>query len=319
MYNLKKDIIMAPKNIKEMSFSELNILTADLNKQMEEIRNRMEEAVSEIQNRKKEAINNWELHNAQLKEAAKAVAQDMRILLGMGIDPYSLTSDDIENLNKKVICKEKTLDETPSCISETELPANEITTTYKTFETEQKNKPDRIVNEGEKNTSNDKEEFAHAITYKREDNIKDNKEIRETSKEETSVSESEDDSNHPLLTPYYKLWNLKTINKDKPVIKETIDRKHNPYTGRKMVNKLLTPFHKLFTDKPIKLGLKIGNFKFKKNYPDPEETRIVSVDGYSPTLTYTHSDFWIWIGPKYDENGEIISKTPIGKEIKMAA
>ena len=67
---------------------------------------------------------------------------------------------------------------------------------------------------------------------------------------------------------------------------------------KRMVNKLLTPFYKLFTDKPIKKQLRLGNLKHRKNYPDPEEARIVSADGISPTLTYTHCDFYIWIPPR---------------------
>ena len=70
-------------NIKDMSFSELNSMIADFNKQMEEIRNRIEDAVSERQNRKDEAINNWKLHTAQ-------VLEDTKVLLDMGIDPHSL-------------------------------------------------------------------------------------------------------------------------------------------------------------------------------------------------------------------------------------
>ena len=115
-----------------------------------------------------------------------------------------------------------------------------------------------------------------------------------------------------LLKPFYRIWEELSDTKKKsskkgktksagtpkkhPARKDaTVD--DAPKTKR-MVNKLLTPFYKLFTDKPIKKQLRLGNLKYKKNYPYPEETRIVSADGISPTLTYTHSDFYIWIPPR---------------------
>lgn len=98
-----------------------------------------------------------------------------------------------------------------------------------------------------------------------------------------------------------------------------MDTSVNPYTGKDMTTRTLIPFYKLISDGPIGAGLKMGNRKFKKTYTDPEETRVVSADGYSPTLTYTHSDFWIMIGPQYDDNGEVISETSVGDEIKLVA
>ena len=115
-----------------------------------------------------------------------------------------------------------------------------------------------------------------------------------------------------LLKPFYRIWEELSDSKKKPTKKAKTKsagtpKKHPakkdttvddaPKTKR-MVNKLLTPFYKLFTDKPIKKQLRLGNLKYKKSYSDPESTRIVSADGISPTLTYTHSDFYIWIPPR---------------------
>ena len=100
-----------------------------------------------------------------------------------------------------------------------------------------------------------------------------------------------------LLKPFYRIWEELSDTKKKSSKKGKTKSAGTPKTKR-LGNKLLTPFYKLFTDKPIKKQLRLGNLKFKKNYPDPEETRIVSADGISPTLTYTHSDFYIWIPPR---------------------
>ena len=115
-----------------------------------------------------------------------------------------------------------------------------------------------------------------------------------------------------LLKPFYRIWEELSDTKKKPTKKVKTksvgtSKKHpakkdatGEYTpkNKRLVNKLLTPFYKLFTDKPIKKQLRLGNLKHRKNYPDPEEARIVSADGISPTLTYTHCDFYIWIPPR---------------------
>ena len=139
-----------------------------------------------------------------------------------------------------------------------------------------------------------------------------------TDEDSDSCAESEEPepctktSRTRLLKPFYRIWEELSDTKKKPTKKANTksagtSKKHpakKDITGedtsktKRLGNKLLTPFYKLFTDKPIKKQLRLGNLKFKKNYPDPEETRIVSADGISPTLTYTHSDFYIWIPPR---------------------
>ena len=263
--------------VKEMSFNELNT-------QIDELKKRIEELVSERETRKEEAINNWKRH-------MELVMEDTRILIEMGINPDTLTfasvTDEPEtntiievepekHKENKVfeeleVIEEFEVMETPE-ISETSL--GETETEVEMPSSEHTSEPSVIssVDEGEH--------------YKDEDK--------------------------PLLTPYYKIWKIKTI-KDKKFSRKkgTVDTNVNPYTGKRMVSKLYMPFYKLFTDQPIRTALKLGNRKHKKSYPDPEETRVVSADGYSPTLTYTHSDFWIWVGPKYNEHGEIVSDTPL--------
>ena len=100
-----------------------------------------------------------------------------------------------------------------------------------------------------------------------------------------------------LLKPFYRIWEELSDTKTKSTKKAKIKSAGTPKKKR-LGNKLLTPFYKLFTDKPIKKQLRLGNLKYKKSYSDPESTRIVSADGISPTLTATCSYFYIWIPPR---------------------
>ena len=129
--------------------------------------------------------------------------------------------------------------------------------------------------------------------------------------------EMDDDDEYPFLSPFYKLWKLKINRTDKPKKKEKTSTDYNPITGIGMVAHHMIPFYKLYKDGPVRALLKIGNKKYKTDYPDPEEGRVISADGYMQTLTFTHSDCNIWIGPKYDENGNRI--TPITPVIDKAA
>ena len=103
-----------------------------------------------------------------------------------------------------------------------------------------------------------------------------------------------------LLTPIFKLWESLSPRETNPVTKE--NKKET--SERKRMCKLLTPFYKLYTDAPIKKILKIGNKKHRDCYPDPDETRVSSVDGLCPTLTATHSDLFFWIGPGPEVRGD---------------
>ncbi|MCH5234812.1 MAG: hypothetical protein J1E16_05920 [Muribaculaceae bacterium] len=297
--------------IKDMSFSELNNMIAECNKQMEEIRNRMEEAVSERQNRKDEAINNWKLHTAQ-------VLEDTKILLEMGIDLHSLSPFTDYDLRDEEINQEETAIEIKDEVPETIV--HDITANDETFVMEDREDNIISVKESDGEKIKDKEVYPPLSAgddepEKETENIKED-DIKELTFD-TSVSDDEHDN--PLLTPFYKLFKLPVIKKEKTVRKETVDTCRNPFTSKGMTTRTLIPFYKLFSDGPIRAGLKMGNRKFKKTYPDPEETRVISADGYSPTLTYTHSDFWVWIGPEYDENGNMISETSAGDEIREVA
>lgn len=263
-------------NIKEMSVYELNSHIAEFNAMIAGLQLQIAEMVSEKETRKEEAINSWKLHQAQLKEASKAVEKDTRILLVMGIDPYSLPSTpEVEKIEKNLV------------VEESDVVSSE-------------------ENEEDETICADKNTNCETIVYDdSEDNIE-----PETINEEVSEN--------ILLTPFYKIWKLPVIKKEKPEKKETINTSINPYTGKKMTARKLVPFYKLYTDESIRAAVKLGNLKYKESYPDPEETRVVSTDGYSPTLTYTHSDFWIWVRPKYDDKGNIISPTSVDG-IKTAA
>ena len=263
--------------VKEMSFNELNT-------QIDELKKRIEELVSERETRKEEAVNNWKRH-------MELVMEDTRILIEMGINPDTLTFESVTD------------EPETNSIIEVEPKKNEENKVFEELE---------VIEEPEVAETPEVSETSLGETET---------DVEIPSSEPTcepSVVSSVDEREHykdedkPLLTPYYKIWGMKTINKEKPSrTKETVDTTVNPYTGKRMVSKLHMPFYKLFTARPIRTALKLGNRKYKKSYPDPEETRVVSADGYSPTLTYTHSDFYVWVGPKYNEHGEIVSDTPL--------
>ena len=148
------------------------------------------------------------------------------------------------------------------------------------------------------------EDLTYDTTYETNDEIVATEPA--TDEDSETCAESEEPENtkpctktcrNRLLKPFYRIWEELSDTKKKPTKKGKTKSLGTSKTKR-LGNKLLTPFYKLFTDKPIKKQLRLGNLKYKKNYPDPEETRIVSADGISPTLTYTHSDFYIWIPPR---------------------
>ena len=263
-------------NIKEMSVYELNSHIAEFNARIAGLQSQIAEMVSERETRKEEAINSWKLHQAQLKEATKAVEKDTRILLAMGIDPYSLPSTpEVEKIDNNVVVKESDI------------------------ESKDENEEDETIYDS---TSTDYETIPSDDS---EDDIE-----PETIREEVCEN--------LLLTPFYRIWKLPVIKREKPEKKETIDTSINPYTGKRMVARKLIPFYKLYSDEPIRAAVKLGNLKYKESYPDPEETRVLSADGYCPTLTFTHSDSYVWVGPKYDDKGNIISPTSVDG-IKTAA
>ena len=270
--------------IKEMSFNELNT-------QIDELKKRIEELVSERETRKEEAINNWKRH-------MELVMEDTRILIEMDINPDTLTFESVTDEPET-----NTIIEVEPKKNEENKVSGELAVIVEPEVTEIPEETETSLGETETDEEMPSSEPIYELSVV-------------PSVEELEQSTDED---KPLLTPYYKVWGMKTINKEDPSkTKETVDTTVNPYTGKRMVSKLHMPFYKLFTDQPIRTALKLGNRKHKKSYPDPEETRVVSADGYSPTLTYTHSDFWIWVGPKYNEHGEIVSDTPL-KEMKGVA
>ena len=158
-------------------------------------------------------------------------------------------------------------------------------------------------------------ETSHEIIVDSDNHLNDSKEQSTTVSgiEITDLEEKE----YPMLTPFYKLWKLKINKEKKEKKKEKIKTDSNPVTGIGMVRQNMVPFYKLYADGPVHALLKIGNQKYRSSYPDPEEGRILSADGYLQTLTFTHSDCNMWIGPKYDENGNMIE--PVVREVGEAA
>ncbi len=113
--------------------------------------------------------------------------------------------------------------------------------------------------------------------------------------EETSESEVDDmEANNmeemkpsgKLLTPFYTVWGL--CEGAFPRTNPNPAWKHNS-------PRLHTPFESLCKG-PVKVCMNMGNLQYRESYSTPDETRIYSADGISPTLTRVHSDIMVMIG-----------------------
>lgn len=280
--------------VKEMSFNELNT-------QIDDLKKRIEELVSERETRKEEAINNWKRH-------MELVMRDTKILMEMGIDPHSLSPiTDVDLVDKDAPDEEPQIENSPADCDGKEI-ISEISANNETFVDE--DKKEVVVKDNPALKINSVAHIDKVEEYEEKQTIAEQPPVE--------VYDEDDEHNNPLLTPFYKMWKIKSVKRVESTRTSKIDTNINPFTGKKMTVKTRMPFYKLYSDKPIRGNLKLGNLQYKKCYPDPEETRVVSADGYAPTLTYTHSDFLIWIGPKYDENGNLIAETS-GSEIGKAA
>ena len=117
------------------------------------------------------------------------------------------------------------------------------------------------------------EDSTYDTTYETNDEIvatepatdEDNDSCAESEKPESCTKTSR----NRLLKPFYMIWEVLSDTKTKSTQKRKTKSAGTSKTKR-LGNKLLTPFYKLFTDKPIKKQLRLGNLKYKKNYPDPE-------------------------------------------------
>ena len=222
--------------VKEMSFNELNT-------QIDELKKRIEELVSERETRKEEAINNWKRH-------MELVMENTRKLIEMGINPDTLTFESVTDEPET-----NSIIEVEPKKNEENKVSEELAVIVEPEVTEIPEETETSLGETETDEEMPSSEPIYELSVV-------------PSVEELEQSKDED---KPLLTPYYKIWGMKTINKEKPSrTKETVDTTVNPYTGKRMVSKLHMPFYKLFTDQPIRTALKLGNRKHKKSYPDPE-------------------------------------------------
>ena len=271
MYNLKQYMTMTT-NIKEMSFAELNTIIADFNKQIEEIRNRMEEAITERQNRKDKAINNWKLHTAQ-------VLEDTKVLLDMGIDPHSLEID-LKGYN----------DNNYTDIDEGEVSIDVVPESVS----------DSISIQEVDSTNSDTSEVLGTF-----DETMLEQEIENASKEVSVSTESfikrTGSRRRRFLKPFYEI--LEELESVPPihVKKETSDDKWIKRLKKKS-NRFLTPYYEYFPEKgPVNMIMEIGNERYRESYPNPSEGRRVSIDGIVPTLTCCHSDIGLLIPPDVKE------------------
>lgn len=80
-------------NISEKSFKELNTLMSELNVQMEELNKKKEEIYAAIQQRKEQVKANFVLHSNQYMEAYRQMMEDTHLMIEMGIDPTSISTE----------------------------------------------------------------------------------------------------------------------------------------------------------------------------------------------------------------------------------
>ena len=80
-------------NISEKSFKELNTLMSEVNVQMEELNRRKEEISAAIQSKKEQVVSDFVLHSNQYMEAYRQMMEDTRLMMEMGIDPTSISTE----------------------------------------------------------------------------------------------------------------------------------------------------------------------------------------------------------------------------------
>lgn len=249
-------------NISEKSFKELNTLMSEVNVQMEELNRRKEEISAAIQSKKEQVVSDFVLHSNQYMEAYRQMMEDTRLMMEMGIDPTSISTEPA--IEDKV--------EEPLVVPSEDVVEEEVAGHVSA-------EPDVLQEELEEETSDAEiiedvdTDDTTSIDVKEEDKCSEPNELKKGG-----------------YKPFFYL--LGKRNGAFP--------KNGTTNKIRKSTRLLTPFYKLVGNGPINRSLPMGNLKYRDSYPNPDESRIYSADGIAPTITAMHSDLHIWVGPRLD-------------------
>lgn len=260
-------------NISEKSFKELNTLMNEVNVQIEELNKEKEEISAAIQSKKEQVVSDFVLHSNQYMEAYRQMMEDARLMMEMGIGPTSIPIEPI--IEDKV--EEPLVVPTEDTVVEEDV-AGHVSAVPDVMDEVVEEAAAEDDNIGDVDTSDD----TTSIDFKEEDECSDPKKLRKGG-----------------YKPFFYLLGKR---------KGAFPRNGTTNKSRKST-RLLTPFYKLAGREFINRSLPMGNLKYRENYPNPDETRIYSADGIAPTITATHSDLHIWVGPRHHTHSEPIPST----------
>lgn len=255
-------------NITEKSFSELNTLMSEVNVQMEELNRKKEEISAAIQSKKEQVVSDFVLHSNQYMEAYRQMMEDTRLMMEMGIDPTSITT--APAIEDKV---EGTLVVPTEDTVVVEDVAGHVSSEPDVLQERVAEEPDTVEVIEDVDTSDD----TTSIEVKEEEKCSAPKELKKGG-----------------YRPFFYILGER---------KGAFPKNGTTSKCRKST-RLLTPFYKLVGSELINRSLPMGNLKYRENYPNPDETRIYSADGIAPTITATHSDLHIWVGPRHHTPSE---------------
>lgn len=226
-----------------------------------ELNTQMENLKAQMQELTSEIQTRKEQVVENYRQHLSQILEDTRLMAEMGIDPTSITIPTDEVVSAEDTTTKGEVAEEPTC----EVIFSE--------EAVKENKAEVELAEPIVSAT---EEVMPVVV----------KEPDPSTKEVTVVAKEK--SENPLLTPFYYLMGLR-----KGKYHTVCDRD----TDTRQTSKILLPAEQLSGDH-INHSLNIGNAKYRKTYPNPDETRIYSADGIAPTLTAMHSDLCIWITDK---------------------
>lgn len=259
-------------NISEKSFKELNTLMSEVNVQIEELNRKKEEISAAIHSKKEQVVSDFVLHSNQYMEAYRQMMEDTRLMMEMGIDPSSISTEPAidDNVEEPLaVPSEEVVEEDVAghASSEPDVLQEEL---------EEKNSDAEIIEDVD--TSDD----TTSIEVKGEEKCSDPKKLKKGG-----------------YKPFFYL-----LGKRRGAFpKNGITNKSRKST------RLLTPFYKLAGSELINKSLPMGNLKYRDSYPNPDESRIYSADGIAPTITAMHSDLHIWVGTRHHTPSEPIPST----------
>ena len=246
---------------------------SEVNVQMEELNRKKEEISAAIQSKKEQVVSDFVLHSNQYMEACRQMMEDTRLMIEMGIDPTSISTEPA--IEDKV--EEPLVVPTEDTVVGEEV-AGHVSSEPDILQEELEEEPTSVSIIEDVDTSDD----TTSIEVKREEKCSDPKTLRKGG-----------------YKPFFYLLGER---------KGAFPKNGTTNKSRKST-RLLTPFYKLAGSELINRSLPMGNLKYRDSYPNPDESRIYSADGIAPTITAMHSDLHIWVGPRHHIPSEPIPST----------